>query len=438
MAMVVVSLGELLRDSGLTVSALRAGSLTNHQASNLFWLNTALGLGFGTAIVLASPILAVIFDDDRLLSVVPVLAVILLFNGIGAQVTVQLSRAQRYVTISLTDVLSQAVALGLAILAALSGWGYNALLIQYVGASLLLVVSRWLMCRWIPALPQRRTGSKLLVTSGMEYAASQFLGYAATNVDTFVIGARWGATPLGHYNRAFQLLMTPLTRILGPLTNVAVPTLTMVKNAGRSTEDYLLKLQVVLVLPTVLMFAVTAGAADTLIPLLLGGNWQETIVLFQILAIGGAFRGLSHLCYWAFLTIGTSREFLKVSVVTKTFTIALVIAAAFTSVEGVAWACVVGMIVGWVVTLWWLNRTTGLAWGRFVANGLRLVAIGLPAAVAAWAASAYLSVDHLFVDALIQCIIGVLVYLCILIIIPGGRKDLLVCISLTRNLAARR
>ena len=34
--------------------------------------------------------------------------------------------------------------------------------------------------------------------------------YAGSQIDTIIVGLRFGTEPLGLYNRAFQLVMTPL------------------------------------------------------------------------------------------------------------------------------------------------------------------------------------------------------------------------------------
>lgn len=436
-ATAVTAFGELLRDSGLTTSALRAPVLTRHQASNLFWANTALAVGFAILLVAGAPLLAMSFDDDRLLHVLPILAATLVFNGVGAQVTVQLSRSQRYLAMSLTDVASQTVALGLAIIAALQGFGYWALVIQLLAAPLFLVTSRWLASRWLPSLPRRHVQSAALIKSGLDFAGSQLLTFLSNNVDTFILGARWGAGPLGYYNRAFQLLTTPLTRLLTPLTNVAIPTLNQVKLAGNSVHDSLLKLQVVLALPTVLLFSVAAGSASSLIPILLGPSWEPAIPLFQILALGGAFRGLGHLSYWAFLVEGNSRNFLKASFVSKGLTIAVVISAGMISVEAVAWAYSVCVALNWLVNLWWLQRTAGMPAARFIGNGFRFIAVGAVACAASWLVAANLVTDVLFVDALIQCLSGLVAFVAACVASSAGRRDLKIFGNLVKDLKSK-
>ena len=48
-----------------------------------------------------------------------------------------------------------------------------------------------------------------------------------------MIGLSAGTINLGYYNRAFQLLATPISRLASPLAEVAVPTLRRVQVEGR-------------------------------------------------------------------------------------------------------------------------------------------------------------------------------------------------------------
>lgn len=91
MVTVVVALGDLLRDFGLSTSGLQARKLSDVQASNLFWANTLLGFMAAGLMALITPVLVLIYDEHRLWAIAPVLAVSLLLNGLQSQLQVKLS-----------------------------------------------------------------------------------------------------------------------------------------------------------------------------------------------------------------------------------------------------------------------------------------------------------------------------------------------------------
>lgn len=189
---VVTALGALLRDLGLTVSALRTPTLSHQQASNLFWVNTVLSAVAGTAIAFSGPLLSEIYKEPRLQTITPVLAISFFLSGMQAQIQVKLSRGKKFGTLAAITVASNATGIATAIVLALSGAGYWALVWQVVAVSIVEFLAKAVAARWVPARPRRNANTKHLVVSGADYAASSFIQYFATNADTFTLGVRWG------------------------------------------------------------------------------------------------------------------------------------------------------------------------------------------------------------------------------------------------------
>lgn len=376
MVSVFVALGNLIRDFGMPTAALQARDLTSQQAANFFWMNSALGAGAAVALTAAAPVLVLIYAEPRLLALVPSLALVILLNGVGAQIQVHLARRMRYRVIVVTDVVAQAVGLLAAIVVALDGWGYWALVVQTISSAAIQLATRWLACHWLPTWPRRGHGSAHMFRAGVHYGVAQLLAFLQTNADTIVLGIRLGATPLGYYNRAFQLLAGPTGRVLDPLTQVVIPSL---NRMGTRNGDYgapLLRIQFIVGLGVVWIFAMAAGSAQTLIPLLLGPGWEPSVEVFQVLAIGGCIGAFSHVSYWAFIAYGKSRELLRYNIVSKPLAVICIIAGSFFGVPGVAWGYVVGMAVSWPLNMWWLHRTADLSWRPFALNGLLLLCGG--------------------------------------------------------------
>jgi len=63
MVTVFVAFGEMLRDLGMTTVGLQRRELPQQQASNLFWVNTSLGLVMAVALSACSGLLVAEWDD---------------------------------------------------------------------------------------------------------------------------------------------------------------------------------------------------------------------------------------------------------------------------------------------------------------------------------------------------------------------------------------
>lgn len=430
---VFVALGNLLRDFGLPVAALQAKDLSQQQASNLFWVNSALALLAASALSISTPLLVRLYSEQRLVAVVPALAAVILVNGVGAQIQVDLARRMRFLALVVSDVASQFAGLIVAIVLATLGAGYWSLVAQTLVAAVSTLVARWVASGWRPVRPRFGQGSAPLFRSGARLGGAYFLTFLQSNADTLVIGSLLGAQQLGYYNRAYQLLAAPVSRVLDPLTQVVLPAANRHAAEGRSVSGLLLRLQFALGCVVVWVFATAAGVAPVLLPVVLGGGWGATVDVFRILAVGGAVWVFSYVSYWTFLLKDLSRELLRYNLVTKPLSVALLCAGSAFGIRGVALGYAVGMMISWPINLVWLSRTVGFPALRFAGNGLAILGIGALSALASGAATAVTGHWPPLPSLLLAGAAGTLVWFAILAVVPGLRRQAISSVALVRS-----
>jgi len=408
---VFYAVADMLRDFGISTAALQARSLSQQQASNLFWINTALGVVLGALLIAASPLIAPpprksracpraattdghvprkmlednvagFYDEPRLIAIAPAMALVLVVNGVQTQFQVRLARNLRFSSLAATDVSAQALAQGVAVLAAAKGAGYWSLVLQALTVAISLLLMRAFAAQWRPGRFRDFAGTRELAVSGGHLGTAQLLSYAASNSDTVFIGASLGATELGFYNRAFQLVNVPVASLLGPLTHVVVPLGTKATSRGVLMDSVLLRAQTVLALPAIGVLSVAATIGPQAVPWILGAQWSRSAEIFVVLSIAASFTVLSNISYWAFLLTLASRELLRYNLMTKSMTVVLVVVAAQHSTLAVAWAYTLALALSWPINLIWLWKTTPLQPGRYLRSGALLLATG----AAAWAA----------------------------------------------------
>ena len=425
MLMVFVGLSEMLRDLGITSAALQARRLSAAQASNLFWVNSAMGLGLALLLCASEPAVEQLYDVEFPAGLIPLAAVVVAANGVQAQYQVQLARAQRYTTLVVTDVSAQFFGLFIAILAAASGAGVWALIFQQVAGAALLLILRVSVAHWMPSRFSLHVGTRPLLVSALHLGGSSVLNWAAGNVDTIAIGARLGDTSLGIYNRAFQLLTVPISKMLGPLTQVVVPSINQPGRTPRERETRLLQVQGVVGVGLVWLFMVATVLAPAGLPLLLGPGWDAVVPVFQVLAIGGSIQVFSYVSFWGFLLSGASRALLSYSLVSKTIAVALVLWASQFGIVEVAGAYAVGLAISWPLNLLWLSKATGQRSMSFFLSGTRLLLVGAVSGALGLFCSLWLSGLGAIAASALGAAVASGTYLLVLLLTRGGRADLL-------------
>ncbi len=424
MIAVFVTLGNLLRDFGMPMAALQSPNLNHQQASNLFWVNTGLATSAAALLAAATPAVVTLYSEPRLAGVAPVMALIILIGGIGSQIQVDLARRMRFVAIVASEVGGQALGLGVAVASAAAGFGYWALVAQGLVAAVSTLVARWALSRWAPTRFRRGYGSMSIIRAGFHYGAAYLLSFLQSNADTLLIGALQGATPLGYYNRAYQIFTAPASRLMDPLTQVVVPMLNGAREEGRSTSAILLKVEFIVGSAVVAVFATVGAAAPQLVPVVLGPGWGPTIAVFQILALGGCLWVFNHVSYWVFITKGLSAELLHYNLVSKPVAVAFLAVGAFGGIQGVAWGYVAGMAFSWPLNLFWLTRAAHLPWQGFLRNGLLALSGGAIGAIATAAVCRVLEDAVPLVAGLLGVLAGLVGMLIWLLILPASRVQL--------------
>jgi len=437
MVVAVIGVSELFRDFGLSAAAMRAKELSREERDNLFWLNTAFGFAATVVVALCAPLVGMLYGDPRAVSVVMVLSISFTISGITTQYNADLTRQMRFTAITITRAVGVTGALVVAVIMALAGAGYWALVAQRLVTLFLMMVLPAAMAGWLPGLPHRHTSVRHFMRFGVALFGTQLLKYCTDNIDSLAIGKVWGPVSLGYYDRGFRLLVSPLTQINAPMMQVALPTLSRVYEDTRILERYILKVQLILGYTLASAFALAAGLSPSLIHILLGPDWGPVVPIFRALAIGGMFRSTAQVAFWLFLSADRSGAQLKMSLVVSPIMVLCILAGVPWGAVGVAIGSTVAYVMQWAISLVWSARSTKLHPGRMLGNIVRVMAlVSAPFGCLGWLAG---TLGWPPVGTFAIALLGCVAYLGILAaVLPSVRRDLRVVFSFAAQMVGRR
>ncbi|MGK0741647.1 lipopolysaccharide biosynthesis protein [Leucobacter sp. Z1108] len=419
MVTVFLALGDLIRDFGMSTIGLQRPSLTQQEASNLFWLNAILGLSTALLLLCSTPLIVALYRDERLWLVVPALSPLLLFGGLATQFKVQVSRSMKFLRLNVADVSVQVIVLFTAILAAVFGLEYWSIVISNLVGSILLLLSYKAISAWRPSPPKREITSSGVMKDGAAFGLAQFLTYLSSNADTLVIGARWQASAVGFYDRAFQLYSIPGAKLISPLTQVVLPVINRASREGRDTDSVMLRIQFGLGFFAILAFSVSGSIANWLIPTILGPDWQISTSFFQVLAVGGMAGVFSNINYWRTIIGNHGWQLILLNLVTKPITILLIILASFISLEAVSAAVSIGLTITWPLALLWFRKVADWPSMTFFKEGLRLLIPGYCSYAAGFLLGQTIE-DPSFLSSLLIGLSVLTIFIGGTLVIPGG------------------
>lgn len=438
MVVAIIGVGEIFRDFGLSAAAIQARTLSRHQRDNLFWLNTAIGVVLTAAVYASAGLLALVYGEDELIPIAQALSLTFLFNGLATQYRADLIRNLRFASLARADVAAPAIALAAAIIAAVNGLGFWALVVQQLAQALVLLAVLAVAAGWLPGLPRRGVPMRGLVKFGWNLVASQLVGYVSNNLDSVLIGVRFGAGPLGIYNRAFQLLMTPLGQIRSPLTTVALPVLTRLANDDRRFGEYVARGQLALGYTVVAALGIVVGTADPLTLLFLGERWVDVAPILRLLAVAGIFQILAFVGYWVYVSRGLTGDLLRYSLVSAAIKVTCILVGSLWGVIGIAAGYALAPALSWPISLWWLSRRTTIPVRRLYTGAFRIVAMVVVASAASGAVAFALEGWGTVGQISIACAVQAAVYLTAAWLVPPIRRDLVSVLAMIRMIRTVR
>lgn len=313
MVTAITGLGQAFADLGLSEATIQHPEISHEQVSTLFWINVSVGLALTAITAALAPVLAWFYREPRLQAITMVVSLTFVLGGLRVQHDALLRRQMRFSTLAVRDISAYVIAVASAIVMALKGAEYWAIVALPLIMSLVIMVLSWATARWMPGLPHRDAKVKSLIAFGGSVAGSYLVGNIYRSADSVLVGWYWGAGPLGLYSRAYNLLMLPIRQLGAPARSVTVPAFSRVQTEPERLARYYLRTANIITWITAPLFGFLFVAAAPVIVLVLGSRWVEAAPVFQILTIFALGQLLLESTIWLFVSRGKSKRLLFLS-----------------------------------------------------------------------------------------------------------------------------
>ena len=372
MALVFSSLALLMVDAGIAAVLVQKSDLTDEDLDTAFWTNVALGVGLTLLGVGLSWPIAHLYGEPRVQPLFAVLSLTFLFTALGIVQGGLLTRELRFRSLELRTILATAISCAVAIVLAVLGAGPWALIAQNLAISGVSTILLWRSSPWRPRFRFSRTHF-----SGMAGFSSHVLGartvtWGARNVDNLLIGRYLGPAPLGAYSIAYNLMLTAVNRIAGPVTQVFFPAFSRMRDRERIAAVWLRAVRMVALIVVPALLGLIAVAPD-FVEVLFGRRWHRAAPVLQILAPIGLAQALQALNYGILQALAQTRILFRYTTAASVVTIASFVVGLPWGIEGVATAYLAASVVLEPAYLVLTARAVGidpLDWVRSIAGVL--------------------------------------------------------------------
>ena len=295
MVLVATGLVVVFSDLALGAALIQRRELTDEDRSTAFWTGIAAGAAFTlVGIALSGPV-ADFYGAPKVQPLFAVFSLSFLIASLGATQKALLIREMNFRSLELRLMLSSLLGGALGIAAAALGYGAWAIITQQLTISVVSTALLWIVSPWRPKFTYSlRSLRKLGGFSGNVFG--QRLLYQITrNADNLLIGRFLGPAALGAYAIAYTVMLVPLSRLSGPITEVLVPALSRMQDDPRRVGSVWLRANRLIATVSIPALLGLMIVTDEFVHVVLGDHWRAAVPVLRILAWVGVLQAMQNL-----------------------------------------------------------------------------------------------------------------------------------------------
>ena len=273
-----------LVDCGMSDALLRESRPSQRDFNTLFYYNVAVGIGIFALFALAAPWVALWYGRTELQPVMTWLGLGAIFTALTIAQSTRLRSQLRFRQLAFINIAAIVIALAIALVMALGGCRYWALVELQVGFSaaywvLLVVTSRWHL-RW--EFDRARFGQ--LWRFGANLLLGATIVQLSQNVVAAILGSLYNATQAGYMGQAQKLQQTPVNTLELSVSNTTY--VLMAKHTSTTEQDWVFT-RVYSQLTRVLLAGCLMGIAlaPALIQTIFPARWLPVVPYLRLLLV---------------------------------------------------------------------------------------------------------------------------------------------------------
>ena len=372
MALVFSGFVLIFADLALGQVLVQRPSLTQTDKTTAFWTSVAAGATFTVAGIAAAGPIAGFFDEPRLKSMIAALSFTFVISSVGTTQSALLVRKMDFRTLELRELAATGTGAAVALGGALAGWGAWAVVSQQIATTAVTTILVWVVSPWRPTAEYSRRSLRWFAGFSANVLGTQVLTQLRTATPNVVIGRALGASALGTYALAFNVILVPFNRIAVPIAQVLFPAMSRLQQDRVRLADYWRRS--VLLLAAVAMPSLVGLIilAPEFVDTLLGNDWERAVPVLRLLAFVGLLQTLQFLNPVVLLTLDRTTLLFRWTILSFGAMLAALFIGLHWGIVGVAVAIAAAAAVTETAYGWLTSRLLGIPFLRVVGDLARV------------------------------------------------------------------
>lgn len=276
---------QLLADFGIGPAIIQRKDLEDVEINHIFSFSVYFSVFLTLVFALLAKPISSFYQNIILIKVVPIMSISLLFNSLMMVPQNILLKERKFKIVNLTQI-SGSIANGIiSMLFAFLGYSYYAIIFGNIARAVLQVV-----------IYIFNTNLKFYIKFSFEplrkifvFSRNQLffnvINYFSRNLDSILIGRYMPTDQLGYYDKAYQLSLYPNTIFTSVITSTIQPVFSSYQNQVDKIKSGYLTIAKVLANFGIPLSVLLFFSSSEIIILFFGPQWDQSILVFQILSV---------------------------------------------------------------------------------------------------------------------------------------------------------
>jgi PST family polysaccharide transporter len=222
LAVIFVSLVQLLIQQGITPAIVQHRGLTWRHVDSAFWLSVTVSIGLTVVSFVVSPWWARVNGTPDAKDAIRVLSALILIKGAVVVHEGLLQRDLRFRELALRTTIASVAGAVVGITWAIVHPSIWALVAQQLVSASVGAAVIWTVTPWRPKLVWRVREARDLAGFTAKSTLSSLGVFVNTRVDAVLIGLYFGATAIGLYQLSFRMMQSAIEAAVYPIAGVAL------------------------------------------------------------------------------------------------------------------------------------------------------------------------------------------------------------------------
>jgi len=359
----IYAMVELIRAFGFSTALIQKQDANRAHYDTAWTMQLLFALLSGTLLLAVSGSAANYYGDNRLESILQIIALMIFISGFNNIGVVEFRKKMTFNREFKYQLLTKLSGFCVTIPLAWHLQSYWALIMGMLAGKITSLILSYVMQNYRPKLCL--TGWRELLGFSSWLLFNNVLFFINNHSQNFILGKLSGANVLGLYSISNEVATMTTNEIVAPINAAAYPGYSKIAHNKEELKKSYLKVLSSIILIALPSAVGIAAIAPIFVPVLLGDKWFEAIPVIQLIALGSILTSINTNSGYVYLALAKQKiTTMLLCLRTTVFLPLLILLSSSYGAKGAAFAVLITTIFIFPISQLILRRQIGFLWSE--------------------------------------------------------------------------